>query len=135
MNEKGRLILPHVFWDGFPRQEVAYNFLREQGLTFSDGNYEWVLSQLLERYGFERLGLLVTEHIKHRLHPDDLIELSLQYWADELPDLETFRKVDPTGYRSWVEIEFASAKDWSRFVRFYFEYLVDRPPYGRKRAI
>ena len=30
MKEKGRFILPHVIWEGFPRQDVAFSFLGPQ---------------------------------------------------------------------------------------------------------
>lgn len=141
MNEKGQLILPHVFWEGFSGQRAAFSFLRQQGLTFSGRNYDAALRELLERYGAERLGSAVAEHIKRRLHPDDLNELWLQYWAEELPALDAIQKADPEGYRSWVDVEVRfdrrndSVKNWARFAHFYFQYLGDKPPSGSKRPI
>ena len=75
MNEKGQRVVPHVFWDAFPGQKVAFGFLRQQGLYFSATSYDRALRELLDRYGVENLGSLVAEHVKSRLHPDDLDEL------------------------------------------------------------
>ena len=141
MNGKGQRVLPHVFWEAFPGQKVAFRFLRQQGLTFSGTSYDRALRELLDRYGVEKLGSMVAEQVKSRLHPDDLNDLWRQYWAEELPDLDAVRQADPNGYRSWVDVEFSpqpdrwTVKDWSRFAHFYFQNLGDPPPTGRKRAI
>ena len=141
MNEKGRRTLPHVFWDAFPGQKTAFGFLRQQGLTFSGTSYERALRELLDRYGVEKLGAVVTEQIKSRLHPDDLNELWRQFWAEEIPAMEVIQGADPHGYRSWVGVEFNSqsdrwkVKEWSSFAHFYFQYLGDPPPSGRKSLI
>ena len=138
MNEKGQRALPHVFWDAFPNQKVAYQFLRQQDLHFS-GSSSDALRSLLDRYGVEKLGSMVAEQIKSRLYPDDLNELWKQYWAEELPTMDAVLKADPDGYLSWVDVDFSAdqrtVKDWSRFAHFYFQYLGDQPPVVRKRAI
>ena len=136
MNEKGQRVLPHVFWDAFPGQKVAFGFLRQQGLTFSGTSYDRALRELLDRYGVEQLGSMVSEQIKSRLHPDDLNELWRKYWAEELPAVDVVRQADPNGYRSWVDVDDQLiVKEWSRFAHFYFQYLGDSPPVVRKRAI
>lgn len=113
------------------------------GKHSQDKNYEKAIRDLLDRYGVEKLGLMVAEQIKSRLHPDDLNDLWRQYWAEELPNMETVRNADPQGYRSWVDVEFNTqpdqreelVKDWSRFAHLYFQYLGDQPPSGRKRIV
>lgn len=138
MNEKGKLTLPHVFWDGFPNKQVAFRFLRQRGLSFSGNSYEAALSALLDLYGVDDLARALDEHIKQRLLPDDLNDIWRQYWANEIPQFATIRKADREGYRSWVEIGFdptESVKDWSHFAHFYFQYLGDTPPVNKKRVV
>ena len=141
MNEKGRRILPHVFWDAFPGQKAAFGFLRQQGLSFSGTSYKRALQELMDRYGVEKLGTIVAEQIKSRLHPDDLNELWRQFWAEELPTIEAIQRADPSGFRSWVVVKSDSQSDrwavkkWSRFAHFYFQYLGEPPPSGRKSKI
>ena len=139
MNEKGQRALPHVFWDAFPTQKVAFRFLRQQDLHFSGSSADNALRELLDRYGVEKLGSMVAEQIKSRLHPDDLNDLWRKYWAEEIPVMDDVRQADPDGHRSWVDVDFSAdrrtVKDWSRFAHFYFQYLGDQPPVVRKRAI
>jgi hypothetical protein len=96
MNEKGRRALPHVFWEAFPGQQAAFRFLREQGLKFSERNYGNAFQDLLDRYGADTLGTVIDEQVKSRLHPDDLNDLWRQYWAEELPTIETIRRATLT---------------------------------------
>ena len=115
-------------WDLPPgrNQKQVYGWLRRKGYEFDNGPYNHVTSQLLQKYGIEKIlkDLIVPE--VHEMHSPKAIDFLRDCWnmgmLPSWPFLDTFniRKAYPFLV---VNEQFKYIGGWGEFAGVWFEEI------------
>ena len=115
-------------WGLFPgrKQAEVYSWLRYKGYEFDKGSYNHVTSQLLEKYGIERiLKDLIIPEVAERYSPKAMDVLRDGWYMGmhpEWPFLKTYNIRDPYPFLE-VNTQFNYIERWGEFAGIWFEEI------------
>ena len=137
MEEKQKQKLTRYFMNaskflwGLPRsnQQAAYRWLRNKGYEFQNGTYAYVINQLKENPGIEKILRDIVVPEVEKLFPPGLLESLQEHWNNgRLPDMALLNTYGEPRCDPFLEVggyeKFRYIDRWGDFAPIYFEEIL-----------